>query len=56
MGRMYRVLLNESSLLAYHDTFLFISAVTLCLSFVALLMPGNKPHGKSSSEEPVMAH
>jgi DHA2 family multidrug resistance protein len=39
VARLYQQLLAQASVLAYADVFQFISVVTFCLAFVALLMP-----------------
>ena len=50
MGRIYRQLLTESSILAYADAFRFMAWILLTLAVVALLMPRTKANKKPSPD------
>ena len=50
MGKIYRELLHQSSIMAYNDTFKIMSLITVILVFVAIFaMPKNNPHMKKSA-------
>ncbi len=49
-GKIYRQLLNQSSLLAYNDAFQLVGYITFALAFVALMMPHNNPRKKPGPE------
>ena len=55
MGKFYQQLESQAMILAYTDTFQFVSMVLLALACVALLMPRNKV-GKPPSPEAAAAH
>lgn len=43
MGKIYQELLRQSTILAYHDSFAMMAAITAILAFLALCMPRNNP-------------
>lgn len=50
MNRIYEQLQGQAAILAYCDSFRMLSAITLVLAFLALLMPRNKLHHAASPE------
>ena len=50
VGRLYQGLIGQSTILAYSDTFRFVSIVLFFLSLLALMMPANKLHKKPSPD------
>lgn len=53
MGRIYRELLSQATILAYSDAFQFVSILVFGLGIVALLMPRIRPHKASAEAVPV---
>jgi len=51
MGRIYQDLLSQSSIMAYHDSFMIMSALTGILAVTALFMPRNNPRKKAAAAE-----
>ncbi|MDD4914743.1 MAG: DHA2 family efflux MFS transporter permease subunit [Methylococcales bacterium] len=52
MNRMYEELQNQAAILAYSDVFRLLAAITLILSFLALLMPRNQAGQKGTAANP----
>lgn len=50
MGRIYREMIHQASILAYRDAFEFVALLMIGLAGIALLMPRNDPHKKPSAE------
>lgn len=48
-GRIYRELLHQSAVLAYADSFSLMACLTAMLAVVALFMPRNNPHARTSA-------
>jgi len=46
MGRIYQVLLRQSSILAFRDAYSFVAGIMVLLGVLALFMPGNALHKK----------
>ena len=55
MGNLYRELLHQASVLAYHDTFLFMAGIMACGVVLTLFLPANKV-GKKAAEAAASAH
>ncbi len=52
-GMMYNGLLKQSSLMAYQDTFLFLTCILAAGFIIAMFLPYNNPRKKA---EPTLAH
>ena len=50
MGSIYRELLHQSTILAYSDTFLFMSFMIAAAAVLCLFLPANHPHALKPSE------
>lgn len=49
MGHIYQELLHQASILAFRDAHNFVAILLVVLGIIALFMPSNDPHKKSSS-------
>jgi len=56
MGRIYRDLLQQSTILAYHDAFIMMAMLTGVMACIALTMPRNNPRKKATADAAVAAH
>lgn len=49
LGKIYRELMHQASLLAYADAYEFVATIMILLGIVALFMPKNELHGKKKT-------
>lgn len=49
LGKIYRELMHQASLLAYADAYEFVATIMILLGIIALFMPKNELHGKKKT-------